>query len=62
LNSQSKENDEWIKERNELKERAHELDLKLKRQIDATEALEAKLKKDLENKNIEIAELKGQIQ
>lgn len=62
MNSQSKENDEWIKERNELKERAHELDLKLKRQIDATEALEAKLKKDLENKNIEIAELKGQIQ
>jgi hypothetical protein len=62
LGTQSKESDEWVKERNELKEKAHQLDLKLKRQIDAGEALENRLKKELENKGIQIAELKGQIQ
>lgn len=62
LDTQIKENEDWTKERSELKERAHELDLKFKKQVDATEALENKLNKELEKKNIEISELKGRIQ
>jgi len=45
LNTQAKENEDWNKERSDLKEKAHELDLKFKRQVDATDALENKLKK-----------------
>ena len=45
-----------------MKERAHQLELKNKRQMDAAEANEEKLKKEIENKNIQIAELRGVIQ
>ena len=35
LDKQVQENEDWNRERGELKERCHELDLKLKRSIDA---------------------------
>ena len=61
IDKQTEENEDWNRERGELKERAHQLDLKLKRQADAAHEKEEKLKKELEKRNIEIAELKGTI-
>ena len=61
VDKQTEESEDWNRERGELKERAHQLDLKLKRQIDASNEQEDKLKKDLENKRMEIADLKGSI-
>ena len=59
IDKQTEENEDWNRERGELKERAHQLDLKLKRQTDAAVEQEDRLKKELENRKIEIAELKG---
>ena len=58
---QTKENEDWNEERSALKERAHELDLKMKRRLDAFEEEREKLKKAIENKNEKIAELEGSI-
>ena len=49
---QIRENEDWNHERRELKERNHELDLKLKRQIDAADEKEEKLKKEVEKKRV----------
>lgn len=62
LNKQAAENEAWNQERSELKEKAHQTELKFKRQVDATDALENKLKKEIEKRNLEIADLKGKIQ
>ena len=61
IDKQTEENEDWNRERGELKERAHQLDLKLKRQSDAAQSNEEKLKKEIEKRGLEIAELKGTI-
>ena len=61
IDKQTEENEDWSRERGELKERAHQLDLKLKRQMDAADANEEKLKKELESRKLDIAELKGTV-
>lgn len=45
-----------------MKDKAHQSDLKFKKQVDATDALENKLKKEIEKRNLDIADLKGKIQ
>lgn len=62
LNRQTKDNEEWNKQRSDLKNKAHESELKFKKQVDATDALENKLKKEIEKRNLDIADLKGKIQ
>ena len=47
VNRQNKENEDWNKERSELKEKVHEADLKFKKQLDTTDALENKLKNEV---------------
>ena len=55
VDKQTEESEDWNRERGELKERAHQLDLKLKRQMDAADANEEKLKKELESKGKKIS-------
>lgn len=62
LGRQTRENEEWNKERGELREKAHEADMKFKKQVDATDALENRLKKEIDKRNLDIADLKGKIQ
>lgn len=62
LNKQTQENEAWSQEKSQLKEKAHQSQLKFKRQVDSTQALENKLKKEIEKRNLEIADLKGKIQ
>jgi predicted nucleic acid-binding Zn-ribbon protein len=47
LNKQTHESEEWNKERSELKDKAHQSELKFKKQVDTTDALENKLKKEI---------------
>ena len=61
VDRQARENEDWNEERSQLKERAHELDLKLKRQIDASESEKEQLRKTIEKKSNDIADQKGTI-
>ena len=45
VTKQTTENEAWNQQRSELKEKAHQSELKFKKQVDATDALENKLKK-----------------
>lgn len=61
LNSQHKENEEWAAERRDLKDKAHEEHLRYRKQVDATAALEDRLNRTIEERNLQIAQLRGQI-
>lgn len=62
LNIQTKENEEWNKEKTRLLDEYYKMEQMYKKQVDTTNNLENTLKKEIEKKSLEIADLKGKIQ
>ncbi len=62
LDTQTRESEEWAKEKTRLQDEYYKMEQNYKKQVDATNDLENRLRKEIEKRNLEIADLKGKIQ